>query len=175
MIVLGLTGSIGMGKSATAQMFRERGIEVHDSDATVHQLYAGEAVLPIEEAFPGTTRDGRVDRALLSARVLGKSEDLKKLETIVHMVVLDIPLLFETRDPSEFDVILVVSASESVQRKRVLARPGMTSEKFEKIREKQIPDAEKRRRAHFVVNSDLGFAAAEAQVDAVLRSLACRQ
>lgn len=191
MIRLGLTGSIGMGKSATAGMFRAAGIPVHDADATVHALYRGAAVAPIEAAFPGATRDGAVDRTALAARVLGDDAAVKRLEAIVHplvraaetaflekarvegrrIVVLDIPLLFETGGEARVDAIVTVSAPAEIQRARVLARPGMTEEKFAQILARQIPDADKRRRSHFIVDSAHGLAAAARQVDAVLRAL----
>ncbi len=194
MFRLGLTGSIGMGKSATAQMFRDRGVPVHDSDATVHALYAGAAVAPVEAAFPGVTRDGAIDRAALAQRVLDDAAAIRRLESIVHplvraesdkflaqagranapIVVLDIPLLFETGGESRCDAVLVVTAPAEVQRARVLARPGMTQEKFAAILAKQTPDAEKRRRAHFTVDTSLGFDSARAAVDDILRALAGR-
>ncbi|MBN9063203.1 MAG: dephospho-CoA kinase [Rhizobiales bacterium 65-9] len=194
MFVLGLTGSIGMGKSATAGMFRARGIPVHDSDASVHALYSGAAVAPVEEAFPGVAKDGVVDRAELAARVLGDASALKRLEAIVHplvraeaerfadeskragapLVVLDVPLLFEGKREGVCDAILVVTAPADVQRARVLARPGMTPEKFQAILAKQTPDAEKRRRAHFVVDTSLGFDSARRAVDDIVRALAGR-
>jgi len=192
MIVLGLTGSIGMGKSATAQMFRDAGVPVHDADATVHRLY--ETTLPalIEAAFPGTTADGRVDRAKLGARVLNDTAALRRLEAIVHphvraaeidfgraaeaagvpVVVLDIPLLFETGGDRRMDAVVVVSAPPEIQRERVLARPGMTEEKFAAILAKQVPDADKRARADFVIDSSQGFDAARAQVDTILAAAA---
>ncbi len=192
--VLGLTGSIGMGKSATAAMFRARGVPVHDADATVHALYAGAAVPLIEAAFPGTTADGRVDRTALAARVLGDDAAVTRLEAIVHplvraaetaflrdavrsavpLVVLDVPLLFEKGNDARTDAVVVVSADPSVQKTRVLARPGMTEEKFEAILKRQMPDSEKRRRAHAVIDTGRGFEAAERQVDALLRALAGR-
>lgn len=194
MIVLGLTGSIGMGKSATAAMFRARGVPVHDADAAVHALYRGAAVGPIEAAFPGTTRDGAVDRDALRTVVLADPAALKKLEAIVHplvretetafrreaaargaqVAVVDVPLLFETGGDRRVDAVVVVTAPAHVQRARVLARPGMTEATFEAIQSKQMPDAEKRRRAHFLVDSSRGFAAAERQVDAILRAVAGR-
>jgi dephospho-CoA kinase len=192
MLILGLTGSIGMGKSATAKMFRETGVAVHDSDRAVHQLYEGEAVPTIEAAFPGTTAGGKVDREKLSAQVLGKPDAFKRLEAIVHplvrqasvrfletarargarVVVLDIPLLFETRGEGRVDAVVVVSAPADVQRERVLGRPGMTEEKFAAILAKQVPDAEKRRRAHFIVDTSRSFDSARAQVRGILRSVA---
>ena len=177
MIILGLTGSLGMGKSTTARLFAEEGVPVHDSDAAVHRLYEGEAAPAIEAAFPGTTADGKVDRAKLGARVLGDAAALARLEAIVHplvrasadrfvaearapgrpVVVLDIPLLFETGGEDRVDAVVVVSAPPEVQRARVLERPGMTPEKFSAILAKQLPDAEKRARADFVVDSSQGI------------------
>ena len=194
MIRLGLTGSIGMGKSATATMFREAGIPVHDSDAAVHRLYAGAAAPLIEAAFPGTVKDGVVDRALLGAAVLNNDAAMKKLESIVHplvtettltflataekaghrLVVLDVPLLFEVGRDRDCDAIVVVSADPSVQRERVLARPGMTEAKFQAIVARQVPDSEKRRRAHFVIDTGRGFEAARRAVKDVIRTLAGR-
>jgi dephospho-CoA kinase len=192
MFVLGLTGSIGMGKTTTAQFFAEAGVPVHDADAAVHRLYEGEAVAAIEAAFPGTTASGRVDRDKLAQRVLGHPEALKKLEGIVHplvradsarflaeaeargepVVVLDIPLLFEIHGEDRVDAIVVVSAGPEAQRARVLERPGMTVEKLEAIVGKQLPDAEKRARADFVVDSAKGFDFARAQVHEILRAVA---
>lgn len=194
MIRLGLTGSIGMGKSATATMFREAGIPVHDSDAAVHRLYAGAAAPLIEAAFPGTVKDGVVDRALLGAVVLNNDAAMKKLESIVHplvtettlnflataekaghrLVVLDVPLLFEVGRDRDCDAIVVVSADPSVQRERVLVRPEMTEAKFQAIVARQIPDSEKRRRAHFVIDTGRGFEAARRAVKDVIRTLAGR-
>jgi dephospho-CoA kinase len=192
MLVLGLTGSVGMGKSTTAGFFVEAGVPVHDADAAVHRLYAGEAVPLIEAAFPGTTSGGVVDRTLLARRVLGDPAALKRLEAIVHplvqaserrfladaeargdkVVVLDIPLLFETAGEQRVDAVVVVSAPAAVQRARVMERPGMTAEKFDAILAQQMPDAEKRRRADFVVDTSQGFEAARAQVGAVLAASA---
>jgi dephospho-CoA kinase len=192
MFVLGLTGSIGMGKSTTAQMFREAGVAVHDADATVHRLYEGEAVPLIEAAFPGSTADGKIDRTRLAQRVLGDAAALQRLEALVHplvrraeekfladasargdkLVVLDIPLLYETGAEGRVDAVAVVSAGEEQQRERVLARPGMTPEKFEAILAKQVPDTEKRRRADFVVDSSKGMDVARAQVNEILRAVA---
>lgn len=191
MWVLGLTGSIGMGKSATAAMFRELGVPVHDADAEVHALYKGAAVAPVEAAFPGVTRDGAIDRKALSARVLGDDAAMRRLEAIVHplvqekeaaflararaagarLAVLDIPLLFEGGGADRVDAIAVVSASLSVQRERVLARPDMTGERFEAILARQMPDSDKRRRAHFVIDTGRGFAAARHQVEGIVRAL----
>ncbi len=192
MIRIGLTGSIGMGKSTTAKMFAGEGVPVHDADATVHALYSGRAAPLIEAAFPGTVSDGKVDRTLLSPHVLGKPEAMKKLEAIVHplvreeeqlflqraqadhrrIVMLDIPLLFETGGEARVDVVVVVTSDADVQRERVLARPGMSEDRFEAILAKQMPDAEKRRRAHFLVDTGRGMEAAKRQVRAILKALA---
>ncbi len=192
--VLGLTGSIGMGKSATAAIFRRLGVPVHDADAAVHRLYEGEAAPLIEAAFPGTAPAGAVDRAVLSKAVIGSPERMATLEAIVHplvrreeerflekavaaqaaVAVLDIPLLFETGGEARCDAVLVVTAAPAVQRERVLARPDMSEEKFAAILAKQMPDAEKRRRAHFLVDTGRGFASAEQQVGGILRALASR-
>lgn len=192
--VLGLTGSIGMGKSATAEMFRRHGVPVHDADAAVHRLYRGEAAALIEAAFPGTTGKGGVDRGRLGAAVFDDPQAMRRLEEIIHplvrkeeerflaacrdrnapLAVLDIPLLFETGGDDRCDAVLVVSAAAEIQRARVLARPGMTEERFAMIHVKQMPDAEKRRRAHFVVDTGRGFPAAEVQVEAIVRALAGR-
>lgn len=191
MIVVGLTGSIGMGKSTTARLFGEAGVPVHDSDEAVHRLYADRAAPLIEAAFPGTTKGGVVDRGLLAQRVLGNAAALKTVETIVHplvradadaflarhreagqpIVVLDIPLLFETGGEGRVDKIVVVSAPPEVQRERVLSRPGMTVEKFESILEKQVPDVEKRRRADFIVDSGKGLETARTAVKQILARL----
>ena len=169
MFILGLTGSLGMGKSVTARFFAEQGVPVHDADAVVHRLYEGEAAAAIEAAFPGTTTGGKVDRDKLAARVLGDGAALKRLEAIVHplvqeaerrllaeaesrgekVAVLDIPLLFETGGEKRVDAVVVVSAPPEVQRARVLERPGMTVEKLEAILAKQMPDDEKRCRATY--------------------------
>ena len=191
--VLGLTGSIGMGKSATADLFRRLGVPVHDADATVHRLYRGRAAAPIEKEFPGTVSDGIVDRTKLGAAVFNDPERMKRLEAIVHplvreeednflkrvadlapVAVLDIPLLFETGGERRCDATLVVTAPSSVQRARVMGRPGMTEQKFSAILAKQMPDAEKRARAHFLVDTGRGFASAEAQVRSILACLAGR-
>lgn len=193
MIVLGLTGSIGMGKSTVGKMFAEEGVPVFDSDAAVHALYAagGAAAAPVEAAFPGVTVDGAVDREALSRRVVGDEAAIKRLETIVHplvrqaqaeflqtnrdagtkVVVLDIPLLFESGGAKLVDKVAVVSAPADVQRERVLARPGMTAEKFEAILARQTPDAEKRARADFVIDTGGSLEATRAQVRAVLDAL----
>ena len=192
MRILGLTGSIGMGKSTTAAMFAARGVPVHDADRAVHALYAGAAVAPLEAAFPGVTRDGVVDRARLSARVLGDPAALAALEAIVHPLVreaeaaflgsvrdaghrlalLDVPLLLETGQADRVDVVVVVTAAADTQRHRVLSRPGMTPDRFESILARQMPDARKRRHAHFLVETDDGMAAAERRVASILRALA---
>ncbi|MGH6859563.1 MAG: dephospho-CoA kinase [Phyllobacterium sp.] len=191
MIVLGLTGSIGMGKSTTAGMFVDAGVPVYSADETVHRLYAGEAVPLIEAAFPGTTAHGKVDRSRLSAAVMGNKSALRKLETIIHplvrkeenrfrqealdqgtgLIVLDIPLLFETAAQSRVDKILVVTAPEAVQRKRVLAREGMTPQKLDAILARQMPDAEKRVLADFVIDTSHGVAAAKVEVRRIIDSL----
>ncbi|PIO98926.1 dephospho-CoA kinase [Pleomorphomonas carboxyditropha] len=191
MIVIGLTGSIGMGKTTTADLFRQAGLPVFDADATVHALYDGPLAADIEAAFPGTTREDRVDRAKLANRLSADSEAFGRLEAIVHpavrraeadflqkaraagapAVVLDIPLLLETGRDGDVDKVVVVSAPADVQRSRVLARPGMTAEKFEALLARQMPDADKRARADFVVPSGDGLAAAEAAVAAFLRQL----
>jgi len=188
MIILGLTGSIGMGKSTTAAMFREQGVPVHDSDETVHRLYAGAAVPLVDAAFPGTVIDGVVDRTKLAAAVLNNPLELKRLESIIHplvraeseaflqrnrqagtpVVVLDIPLLFETGGEDRVDAIVVVSAAAEIQQARVLARSGMTADKFASILAKQMPDAEKRRRADYVIDTGQGLDPARAAVQAVL-------
>ncbi|MBL0403564.1 dephospho-CoA kinase [Microvirga aerilata] len=191
--LLGLTGSIGMGKSATAGIFRKMGVPVHDADAAVHGLYRGRAAPLIEKAFPGTVTDGVVDRAKLGAAVLNDPGRMRELEAIVHplvreekqsflervsalapVAVLDIPLLFETGGEAGCDATLVVTAPAAVQRERVLARPGMTEEKFYAILAKQMPDENKRARAHFLVDTSRGFASAEAQVRSILACLAGR-
>lgn len=192
MRVIGLTGSIGMGKSTTAAMFAARGVPVHDADVAVHRLYEGRAVAPVEAAFPGVVVDGTVDRRLLSERVLGNPEALAELEAIVHplvrasevefleksraagrsLVVVDVPLLFESGQAERADLVVLATADPEIQRERVLARPGMTAQKFESVLARQLPDREKRRRAHFLVDTGPGFAAAERQVAAILRALA---
>jgi dephospho-CoA kinase len=190
--ILGLTGSMGMGKSTAANFFRQAGVPVNDSDAVVHRLYEGDAVAPVEAAFPGVTADGRIDRAKLAAQLVGKPEAIKKLEAIVHplvravtarfvaeqaargarIVVLDIPLLFETGGEKNVDAVVVVSATAEVQRARIIGRPGMTAEKLDALLARQMPDAEKRARAHFVVDSSGGFDSARAQVLGMLRAVA---
>jgi dephospho-CoA kinase len=192
MIILGLTGSIGMGKSTTAKLFAEEGVPVHDADAAVHALYEGEAAPLIEAAFPGTTREGKVDRTLLARAVVGNPDAMKRLETIVHpmvaasrdrflkkardegapVVLLDIPLLFETGGEKLVDAIVVVSAALEIQRQRVMERPGMTAEKFDALLARQLPDAEKRRRADYIVDSGHGIEPARAQVREILTKVA---
>jgi dephospho-CoA kinase len=191
MIILGLTGSIGMGKSTTARMFAEVGVPVHDSDETVHRLYSGAAAPLVEAAFPGTMKDGSVDRTELAKRVLGKPEALARLESIIHplvradadaflarhraagepLAVLDIPLLFETGGRGRVDKVVVVSTDPDIQRQRVLARPGMTAEKFEAILAKQVPDAEKRRQADYVIDTGLGMESASRAVSEIVAEL----
>ncbi len=193
MITVGLTGSIGMGKSTTAAMFAAEGVPVYDADAEVHALYAkgGAAVAPLEAAFPGVVVDGAVDRAKLSHHVVGKPDALKRLEAIVHplvgesrvgffqdavargadIVILDIPLLFETGGEKRMDAVVVVSAPADLQRERVLARPGMDEAKLDAILARQMADAEKRARAHFVIDTSQGLDAARAQVRDVLKRL----
>jgi dephospho-CoA kinase len=192
MFVLGLTGSIGMGKSTTARFFAEAGVPVHDADAVVHQLYEGGAVQAIEMAFPGTTTNSKVDRDKLGRRVLDDAAALARLEAIVHplvraaetefltaaaasgakVAVLDIPLLFETRSDARVDAVVVVSAPPDVQRERAFERAGMTDEKLRAILAKQMPDDEKRRRADFVVDTSEGLDSARAQVHGILRAVA---
>lgn len=193
MIKIALTGSIGMGKSTTAAMFAAAGLPVFDADATIRALYApgGGAIGPVGARFPAAIRDGGVDRTVLAALVLDDPEKIRALEAIVHplvaaarasflaeataegvpAVVFDIPLLFETGGEREADVVVVVSAPEPLQAARVLARPGMDEAKFAAIKARQMPDAEKRRRADFVIDTGLGLAAAQAQVEAVLAAL----
>ena len=192
MFVIGLTGSIGMGKSTTARFFAEAGVPVHDADAIVHRLYEGEAAPAIEAAFPGTTAGGKVDRLKLAERVLGDKAALRQLESIVHplvreaevrflaeaegkgapVAVLDIPLLFETGGQERVDAVVTVSAPAEVQRERLLQRAGMTEEKLEALIANQLADAEKRRQADFVVDSSQGFEVARAQVEEILRQVA---
>ncbi|GBU17447.1 MULTISPECIES: dephospho-CoA kinase [Methylobacterium] len=194
--VLGLTGSIGMGKSTTASLFRELGVPVHDSDAAVHALYTpgGGAVAAISRAFPGTlAADGSVDRTLLRDRVLGRPEKLAALEGIVHplvqaqasrflaehadapLVVLDIPLLYETGGEARCDAVLVVTAPPEIQSARVLSRPGMTQEAFTAILAKQMPDAEKRERADHLLDTSRGLEAARQEVAALVENLSDRR
>ncbi|CDN93285.1 dephospho-CoA kinase [Agrobacterium tumefaciens] len=192
MIVIGLTGSIGMGKTTTAKLFAEEGVPVLDSDEVVHALYRAEAVGLIETAFPGTTVSGGVDRQKLGEVLRENPANFGKLEAIVHPLVrekqeaflakareearqfalLDIPLLFETAAEERVDRIVVVSCAPDIQRQRVLSRPGMTEEKFEMILARQMPDAEKRQRADFVIDTGNGVEAARDQVRGILQRLA---
>lgn len=191
MIILGLTGSIGMGKSTTAEMFSALGIPVHGSDETVHELYSGRAAPLVEAEFPGTVTDGVVDREKLAKAVLADAAALKRLEAIVHplvreeesrfldqhrdagapLVVLDIPLLFETGGTGRVDKIVVVTAPPEVQRARVLKRPGMSEDKFAAILAKQVPDAQKRQRADFIIDTSAGMDAARREVAEIVSAL----
>jgi len=191
MRVLGLTGSIGMGKSTTAKLFAEAGVPVYDADATVHQVYEGEAVPAIEAAFPGTTVDGRVDRARLSAKVVHDPAAIKRLEGIVHpmvrayhqkflddaeragaaVAVVDIPLLFETGGHQRVDAVVVVTTSPELQRERILARGTMSGETLDAILAKQMPDHEKRRRADFVVDTSHGLDPVRARIRDILEQV----
>jgi dephospho-CoA kinase len=188
MIILGLTGSIGMGKSTTAKLFAEAGVPVYDADATVHMLYEGEAAPSIEAAFPGTTTGGKVDRARLSARVVHDPAAMKQLEQIVHpmlgasrqkffhdaeqsgapVVVVDVPLLFETGGEKRVDAVVVVTTTPEIQRQRILARDNMTGEKLDAILARQLPDAEKRKRADFVVDTSHGLDPVRARIRDIL-------
>jgi dephospho-CoA kinase len=188
MMILGLTGSIGMGKSTTAKLFAEAGVPVYDADATVHRVYEGEAVPAIEAAFPGTTADGKVDRARLSAKVVHDPAAIQRLEQIVHpmlrsyhqkfledaeqagapVVVMDVPLLFETGGEKRVDAVVVVTTVPEVQRERILARGSMTAETLDAILARQTPDAEKRRRADFVVDTSHGLDPVRAQIRDIL-------
>jgi dephospho-CoA kinase len=190
--VLGLTGSLGMGKSTAAKFFAEQGVPVHDSDAAVHTLYDREAVPLVEQAFPGSTTAGKIDRAKLAAKVLNDPAALSRLESIVHplvsaarqkffaaaqaqgapVVVFDIPLLFETGGERLCDAVAVITAPAEIQRQRAFERPGMTEEKFAAILAKQMPDAEKRRRADFVIDSSQDFEHTRAQIRDILGKLA---
>jgi dephospho-CoA kinase len=192
MLIIGLTGSIGMGKSATAAMFRAAGIPVFDADAAVHALYAGPAVSAVEAVFPGTSVEGQIDRGKLAAHVIGNPQAMKRLELIVHplvrgaeddflrqaaqaggrIAVLDIPLLLENGAEGRCDVIAVVSAPADIQRTRVLERPQMSAGKFEHILAQQMPDAQKCRHAHVVIPTGDGFPAAEKAVGDILRAFA---
>lgn len=192
MRILGLTGSIGMGKSTTAKLFAEAGVPVYDADATVHMIYEGEAAPAIEAAFPGTTVNGRVDRALLSARVLNDAAAMRRLEAIVHpmlrayhakfladaeaagapVAVVDVPLLYETGGESRVDAVLVVTTSPQIQRQRILARDNMTAAKFEAILARQVPDAEKRARADYVVDTSHGLEPVRAAIRDILAEVA---
>jgi dephospho-CoA kinase len=188
MIILGLTGSIGMGKSTTAKLFAEAGVPVYDADAAVHRLYEGEAVPAIEAAFPGTTVDGKVDRARLSALVVHDPAAMQQLERIVHpmlgasrkrfldeaersgapVAVVDVPLLYETGGENRVDAVVVVTTSPEVQRERILARDNMTGEKLDAILARQLPDSEKRKRADFVVDTSHGLDPVRARIRDIL-------
>lgn len=190
-VILGLTGSIGMGKSTVARIFAEAGVPVFDADAAVHRLQGPEGALvdEIEAAFPGTTGAEGVNRSTLAERVLGEPEDLQRLEALIHpavarerdafvaahsdapLIVLDIPLLFEKGGADWVDKVAVVSADEEVQKLRTLARPGMTPEKFLRILSYQLPDAEKRKRADFVVPTDCSLDETRASVDRIIACL----
>ena len=192
MIILGLTGSIGMGKSTTAKLFAEAGVPVYDADATVHRLYEGEAVPAIEAAFPGTTVDGKVDRTRLSAQVVHDAAAIKRLEQIVHpmlgasrqkflddaeqsgapVAVVDVPLLFETGGEKRVDAVVVVTTTPEIQRQRILARDNMTPEKLDAILARQLPDAEKRARADFVVDTSDGLEPVRARIRDILQQAA---
>lgn len=192
MIVLGLTGSIGMGKSTTAKLFAEAGVPVYDADATVHQIYEGEAAPVIEAAFRGTTVDGKVDRAKLSAKVVHDPAAMKQLEALVHpmlrahhqkflddaersgapVAVVDIPLLFETGGEKRVDAVVVVTTSPEIQRERILARDNMTAEKLDHILARQMPDAEKRKRADFVVDTSHGLDPVRSRIRDILTEAA---
>ena len=191
MIVLGLTGSIGMGKSTTAKMFIDEGVPVHDADSAVHRLYAGEAAQLVEALFPGTVTEGVVDREKLAEAVVGNPQAIKKLEALIHplvradserfldenrkldtaIVVLDIPLLFEKGGRERVDKVVVVTAPAEIQRERVLARPGMTEKKLEGILALQMPDEEKRKRADFIIDTGQGLEPAREAVRDILRQL----
>ena len=188
MIILGLTGSIGMGKSTTAKLFEEAGVPVYDADATVHMLYEGQAAPAIEAAFPGATVDGKVDRNRLSARVVHDPAAIKRLEAIVHpmlgasrqkflhdaeqsgapVAVVDVPLLFETGGENRVDAVVVVTTTPEIQRQRILERPNMTEEKLQAILARQMPDAEKRKRANFVVDTSHGLDPVRARIRDIL-------
>ena len=192
MIILGLTGSIGMGKSTTAKLFAEAGAPVYDADATVHRLYEGEAAPSIEAAFPGTTVNGKVDRARLSAQVVLDPAAIKRLEQIVHpmlgasrrkflddaersgapVAVVDVPLLYETGGEKRVDAVVVVTTTPENQRQRILARDNMTEEKLDAILARQLPDAEKRKRADFVVDTSHGLDAVRARIQDILNQAA---
>lgn len=191
MIILGLTGSIGMGKSTTLQMFKDEGIPTYSADDAVHELYRGKATSVIGAAFPGVTLNGIVDRTKLSAAVMGKPDALKKLEAIIHplvrqaeqdfveqakvneakLIVLDIPLLFETDGKQHVDATLVVSAPLEIQRARVMARPGMTLQKLDAILARQMPDADKRKRADYIIDTDAGLESVRRHVKALIVKL----
>lgn len=191
MIIIGLTGSIGMGKSTTSEMFKTLGVPVISADEIVHDLYSAEAAPLIEAAFPGTTTEGVVDRQALSAKLMKAPENFARLEAIIHplvrarekqfvdqaadrgesLVLLDIPLLFETGSTGRVDTVIVVSCAPEIQRQRVMARPDMTAQKFEAILSRQTPDAEKRARADYVIDTGQGLDAARAQVNDIVAEL----
>jgi dephospho-CoA kinase len=188
MIILGLTGSIGMGKSTTAKLFAEAGVPVYDADAAVHKIYEGEAAPAVEAAFPGTTVGGKVDRNKLSARVVHDPAAIRRLEAIVHpmlgasrqkffedaersgapVAVVDVPLLYETGGEKRVDAVVVVTTTPEIQRQRILARENMTSEKLDAILARQLPDAEKRKRADFVVDTSDGLDPVRARIRDIL-------
>jgi dephospho-CoA kinase len=192
MVIVGLTGSIGMGKSTTAKLFAEAGVPVYDADATVHRIYQGEAAAAIEAAFPGTTAGGKVDRARLSAKVVHNAEAMRRLEEIVHpmvsahhrkfledaersgasVAVVDVPLLFETGGEKRVDAVVVVTTSPKIQRQRILSRDNMTDAKFNAILARQMPDEEKRARADFVVDTSHGLDPVRAQIQDILKQVA---
>jgi dephospho-CoA kinase len=192
MLILGLTGSIGMGKSTTAKLFVEAGVPVYDADAAVHKIYEGEAAPAIEAAFPGTTVDGKVDRNKLSARVVHDPAAMRQLEQIVHpmlgasrqkflddaersgapVAVVDVPLLFETGGEKRVDAVVVATTSPELQRERILTRDNMTDEKLDAILARQLPDAEKRKRADFLVDTSHGLEPVRAQIRDILREVA---
>ena len=192
MLILGLTGSIGMGKSTTAKLFVEAGVPVYDADATVHMIYEGEAAPAIEAAFPGTTVNGKVDRARLSERVMHDPAAIRRLEQIVHpmlrshhqkfleeaeksgtpVAVMDVPLLYETGGETRVDAVVVVTTSPEVQRERILARENMTGEKLDALLARQLPDAEKRKRADFVVDTSHGLDPVRSRIRDILDQVA---
>jgi dephospho-CoA kinase len=191
MLLLGLTGSIGMGKSTTAKLFEEAGVPVYDADATVHKVYEGEAAPAVEAAFPGSTVDGKVDRQKLSALVVANPEAMKRLETIVHpmlrshqlkflsdaeksgapVAVLDVPLLYETGGENRVDAVVVVTTAPDVQRERILARDNMTPDKLDAILARQLPDEEKRKRADFIVDTSHGLEPVRQRISEILREV----
>lgn len=191
MLLLGLTGSIGMGKSTTAKLFEEAGVPVYDADATVHKVYEGEATPAVEAAFPGSTVNGKVDRQKLSALVVNNAEAMKRLETIVHpmlrshqlkflsdaeksgvpVAVLDVPLLFETGGETRVDAVVVVTTTPEIQRDRILARENMTPDKLDAILARQLPDTEKRKRADFVVDTSHGLEPVRQRIGEILREV----
>jgi dephospho-CoA kinase len=191
MIIVGLTGSIGMGKSTAAQMFRELGVPVNDADEAVHDLYRGDAVAPVEAAFPGVAKNGVIDRAELSRQLVARPDRLGELERIVHplvrekeqefltrhraagapFVLLDIPLLYETKAETRVDRVVVVTCDPQTQRERVLKRPGMTEEKFAMILARQVPDSEKRARADYIIDTSDSFDVTRRQIRAIVDQL----